>query len=420
MYRAKLEKMKKKQLLEEADKFPGRADVKDSDTIPVIIDKLVLADISKPSKIEQYKTAKTEVSGFTKQYGDDYELSTVGLISEEELLSPEERAERELRDNYARPDSSPLKAVITGYEKMLADEGEAFFVIHASYGEAQREILVPFEEYVLEVRSEVVKRLASENANRANDNACETVDPKKMSDREIRTYIEKRAGTHFNFTVTDVDEDEGGYILGSRVKAAEKDKIMWQRVVGIGAHKGEYLIREGRTITCEIMAVLPYGIYVDIYGYEFFVPKCELEYIQRINLTGKYRPGQYIKLLIKSITRDEKGHFLKAALSKIDLNTGKTPQQDAAEKLRKNQIVFGTVIDREMDLKGKVRYYVLYRGCLQIACYLDDRLSINVKIGDEVKIKISESIPETGQARGYIQHVTPNFEAIDPKNWSDL
>ena len=424
MYRDKLEAMTKKELLEESVKFLDNAGVKQSDTKDVMIEKLVLADLQKPGLTEAIKTGAVKVvtSPYEDTVIDRKIIGTEEAVSEEELLTPYEKAERQLVENYERS-QVPLKATLSSYMTLAGDDGKLMFVIQASYGPTFRQILVPFEEYKLDVRSVVVKKAASENAQRTNEKACRNVKAEDMNENEIRTYINKRFLSHLHFVVTELDEEEGGYVIGSRVKAAKYRQREWYKRVKIGDNAGDWYLRDGKIVRAEIVAVETYGIYVEVFGYEFFVPKVELEFVQRVDCKAIYRPGQRINLLLKNVKRDEKGNFVSAALSAVDLVEGETPAQRLAASLDTsgNQVVFGSVVDIEYTRKQGYRYYVMYGNALQIACRRDSKLRININVGDTVAVKIDDVQLETGQARGFIQHVYPSFDdAADPIRWDEV
>ena len=408
MYSDTLKEMTKAQLLEEAAKYDNIEKIVSKDSKDDIIMKILIARANGPSTYEQLASANVVTPGSTMEMRDLDVIGTRGPVDEMDLLTVQEKDYRTLLENYQRQ-NTPLVATLTSYIKTEKEINGSNVFIQAIFGESQKQILIPLSEYKLEVRSVVTKLLKSEKANSVNSKANKNIRFDQMTDQEIRSYLNKRPLSKLNFMVVEIDDDPSGYVVASRVEAAKKDQLMWNKRVSVSSDgSGMWLLRDGKKIQAEIVSVESYGVYVEIFGYEFFVPKAELTYRGRANTKQLYSPGQKILLKLKNVTRDAKGDFQTAALSAIDL-LKEDPAKEIVRGLSPKQTVYGHIIDMEFTQKSGYLYYVQYAGCVDICCVLDKRITIKPNVGDFVAVKIKDPNVELGKARGYILHIYPSF-----------
>ena len=111
---------------------------------------------------------------------------------------------------------------------------------------------------------------------------------------EVYHYLlTKRLGSEIDYVVKGIDRNTG-LAVGSRKDAmATKRRHYYLNQT----RDGTYRIYEGLCCEARVMSVIPYGIFVDLFGIDVYIPLRELSYVRLTDAMGYYEPGD--RVLVK-------------------------------------------------------------------------------------------------------------------------
>ncbi len=394
-YSEKLNQMKVLELREECQKYP-EIELSMKDTKEVLIEKILTAYYGQKSKEpKEYVNAQVD-SKPGLVFKTDAPIGLDGPMREEDFLTPDKLATKELLKSKDKNVRKILTAQLYSFEVLPDGYGNSKVYFVGQLKDSYRQILVPFEEYRLEVID------CMQDIPQAQNKAAKK-NKEKLSVDEIRKYFTRRSRTSFDFIVNNFDEsDDFASVLASRKDAAlVSQKKFWNLLARYEDGTEDYWIRPGRKMEARIMEVESYGIVVEAYGLEFFIPKHELTYVMRENIKNKFFSGQKIQLIVKEIKRDELGNIEGLHFSHRDLLPN---PKHVVERMYENLEVNGYVVDQRYDEKWGYQCYVACNG-IEIMAKVDSHNDLLPSVGDYVTVKIKKIKPETGQVRGYILHV---------------
>ena len=105
---------------------------------------------------------------------------------------------------------------------------------------------------------------------------------------EVYHYLlTKRLGSEIDYVVKGIDRNTG-LAVGSRKDAmATKRRHYYLNQT----RDGTYRIYEGLCCEARVMSVIPYGIFVDLFGIDVYIPLRELSYVRLTDAMGYYESG---------------------------------------------------------------------------------------------------------------------------------
>ena len=88
------------------------------------------------------------------------------------------------------------------------------------------------------------------------------------------------------------------------------------------------------------MSVIPYGIFVDLFGIDIYIPLRELSYVRLTDAMGYYEPGDRVLVKVTQLNRDDPDDIrVTASVKQVAAN----PVDKALEKIEVNSNYAGTV-----------------------------------------------------------------------------
>ena len=154
---------------------------------------------------------------------------------------------------------------------------------------------------------------------------------------EVYHYLlTKRLGSEIDYVVKGIDRNTG-LAVGSRKDAmATKRRHYYLNQ----ARDGTYRIYEGLCCEARVMSVIPYGIFVDLFGIDVYIPLRELSYVRLTDAMGYYEPGDRVLVKITQLNRDDPNDIrVSASVKQVAAN----PVDKALEKIEVNSNYAGTV-----------------------------------------------------------------------------
>lgn len=233
---------------------------------------------------------------------------------------------------------------------------------------------------------------------------CSEYSVDEMDLKTQRRFVEKRYFSEIDFTVDDMEDSDFGIVVGNRTLAAERKQQNWNKK--IKNEKGEevFLLHKDAIVEARIISVVPYGIFVEVFGYEFYIPRIELSYKQRFIPSTAFKNGERIMLKLTDIVRDEKTEEFQSASFSYKA-TFKDPSAEIVKHLPDNWS--GEVVDKTYDPEIGYRFYVVFNEYVDACCEVSKAVACRPSVGDIVSYKITDSIAKDGrgQIRGVITHI---------------
>ena len=154
---------------------------------------------------------------------------------------------------------------------------------------------------------------------------------------EVYHYLlTKRLGSEIDYVVKGIDRNTG-LAVGSRKDAmATKRRHYYLNQT----RDGTYRIYEGLCCEARVMSVIPYGIFVDLFGIDVYIPLRELSYVRLTDAMGYYEPGDRVLVKVTQLNRDDPDDIRVAASVK---QVAANPVDKALEKIEVNSNYAGTV-----------------------------------------------------------------------------
>ena len=154
---------------------------------------------------------------------------------------------------------------------------------------------------------------------------------------EVYHYLlTKRLGSEIDYVVKGIDRNTG-LAVGSRKDAmATKRRHYYLNQT----RDGTYRIYEGLCCEARVMSVIPYGIFVDLFGIDVYIPLRELSYVRLTDAMGYYEPGDRVLVKVTQLNRDDPNDIrVSASVKQVAAN----PVDKALEKIEVNSNYAGTV-----------------------------------------------------------------------------
>lgn len=180
---------------------------------------------------------------------------------------------------------------------------------------------------------------------------------------EVYHYLlTKRLGSEIDYVVKGIDRNTG-LAVGSRKDAmATKRRYYYLNQT----REGTYRIYEGLCCEARVMSVIPYGIFVDLFGIDVYIPLRELSYVRLTDAMGYYEPGDRVLVKVTQLNRDDPNDIrVSASVKQVSAN----PVDKALEKIEVNSNYAGTVTlaDRtgifvSLDMGAECRCRFPYRA----------------------------------------------------------
>lgn len=189
---------------------------------------------------------------------------------------------------------------------------------------------------------------------------------------ELQSILDKLRGEKLKARIIELDREQ------SRIILSEKEATIGEAL----DKRREVLadMKEGEIVAGTISAVMPYGLMMDIGGFEGLVPQEEISWDQDTTdeLLSTFETGQEIKAQILEIDRD---------LGKVRLslkNTTRDPWEELASKHKVNDVIKAHVVRlTSYGVFASVEDGV--EGLISISSIPDDQ---ELKVGQEINVRI--------------------------------
>jgi len=216
--------------------------------------------------------------------------------------------------------------------------------------------------------------------------------PENLSDKEREAYIamaaQKRIGSEIDFIIKSVDDEEYTAV-GNRLEAMQ----MKQREF---YGDGDRALKKGDCAEARVMAVTRFGIYVEIFGVETFIPARELSYNRVFSPDQEFQTGQRVIVKILSIDKDKKGNIdVRASVKQAKEN----PYESELWKFKKDNLYLGQV-----SLITPRGVFVTLDGGVDCLCQLPRRG--RPPLGSKVTVKINGINTVSNRVWGFITHMS--------------
>ena len=300
-----------------------------------------------------------------------HDLQASGDSSIKQILTAQVRGTKIVSLNKLDENGNPIQAV----------------VVIANYN--NRLITIPLQYYFVPHRTK----------GRCSEYSIEEMDLVSQ-----RRFVEKRYYSEFDFTVDDMEDSDFGIVVGNRALAAERKQRNWNKKIKTEQGKEEFMMKKDALVEARIISVVPYGIFVEVFGYEFYLPRVELSYKQRFVPSTAFKNGERIMLKLTDVVRDENSQEFQSASFSYKA-TFSDPSPEIVKHLPDNWS--GEVIDKTYDPEIGYRFYVVFNEYVDACCEVSKAVSCRPSVGDIVSYRITDSIVKDGrgQIRGVITHI---------------
>ena len=396
MYSDDLKTMQKPQLIDEARQFG--IEVGPKDTKARLIEKIEKAYyMTEEGKKELKELVPAPVPREdTRQKVHFRANDPIGIDSVIKSEDIDNEILRTTHDLQASVDSS-IKQILTAQIRgtqlvnlnKLDENGVPIQAVAAIANFNNRIITIPLKYYFLPHRTK----------GRCSEYSVDEMDLKTQ-----RRFIEKRFFSEIDFTVDDMEDSDFGIVVGNRVLAAERKQKNWNKKVKNEKGEEVFLLRKDAVVEARIISVVPYGIFIEVFGYEFYVPRNELSYKQRFIPSTTFKNGERIMLKLTDVQRDEKTEEFQSASFSFKA-TFNDPSPEIVKHLPDSWS--GEVVDKTYDSKIGYRFYVVFNEYIDACCEVSKAVSCRPNVGDKVSYRITDSIVKDGrgQIRGVITHI---------------
>lgn len=117
--------------------------------------------------------------------------------------------------------------------------------------------------------------------------------------------VSRRLGAEIDYVVKGIDQ-ENRIAAASRLDAmAIKRREFFQRK----DYEGNTIIREGSDVEARVVSVISYGVFVEVFGVESFIPRSELSLVRMADASERFRAGDRTLVRVLRISSDENGNI---------------------------------------------------------------------------------------------------------------
>ena len=347
--------------------------------------------------------------GFSKTRIDS---STILYTSHSEMLrgearTPEELATESLRRALDDRVATIFRGKITGTSKVTTQNGMVvyFFLVNSDCGVPGykgRTIRIPLEEYIAPIATPPGEK-------------PEVFKPEFESEEVIYSYMNSRVGSEVEFIPKSMDPEnyESGFVIASRLPVLRRRRLKYWRGFARDKNTGEIvdLIREGTLIRAGIVAVVPTGVYCEVFGMEVFVPVTELSHRYILSVRDNFENGQSLLIRVSKIVRNDYGITFSASHSA----TYKDPAPSYMASYLPGDNVKGKIVYARINSEGKLFYLVNIDDKFEVGASPKGGLQVTGNPGDMVEVQISSVDVDIdknyGKVFGYVKHIIkkPDF-----------
>lgn len=203
-----------------------------------------------------------------------------------------------------------------------------------------------------------------------------------------KDVLNRRINSVVDFVATYVDE-KGGYALGSHIWAMNKRS---QEHYARLQRDGHPNITTGCIARGSIVQVNSFGVYVDLYGAECFIPNNELTWFQIADAREHYDVGGDIDVRILSIEKKNlydahrKKEYSVAKVSASAKQTSSDPNKRYFNEIEVGSTGLGVVTQ-----VTEFGVFAIFKNKVQVKCGLvNSGNGVQPMIGDEVRIEIKK------------------------------
>ena len=347
--------------------------------------------------------------GFNKTRIDS---STILYTSRSEMLkgeasTPEELATESLRRALDDRVATIFRGKITGTSKVTTQNGMVvyFFLVNSDCGVPGwkgRTIRIPLENYIAPLATPPEEK-------------PEVFRPELETEEVIYSYMNSRVGSEVEFIPKSMDPEnyESGFVIASRLPVLRRRRLKYWRGFARDKNTGEIvdLIREGTLIRAGIVAVVPTGVYCEVFGTEVFIPVTELSHRYILSVRDNFENGQSLLIRVSNIVRNDFGITFRASHSA----TYKDPAPSYMASYLPGDNVKGKIVYARINSEGKLFYLVNIDDKFEVGASPKGGLQITGNPGDMVEVQISSVDVDIdknyGKMFGYVKHIIkkPDF-----------
>ncbi len=347
--------------------------------------------------------------GFAKTRIDS---STILYTSHSERIrgeanTPEEIATESLRRALDDRVATIFRGKITGTSKVTTQNGMVvyFFLVNSDCGVPGykgRTIRIPLDDYIAP--------LATPEGEKP-----EVFKPELETEEVIYSYMNSRVGSEVEFIPKSMDPEnyESGFVIASRLPVLRRRRLKYWRGFARDKNTGEIvdLIREGTLIRAGIVAVVPTGVYCEVFGMEVFIPVTELSHRYILSTRDNFENGQSLLIRVSNIVRTDYGMTFTASHKE----TYKDPAPSYMASYLAGDNIKGKIVYARINSEGKLFYLVNVDDKFEVGAAPKGGLQVTGNPGDLVEVQITSVDVDIdrnyGKMFGYVKHIIkkPDF-----------
>ena len=158
------------------------------------------------------------------------------------------------------------------------------------------------------------------------------LDPNEM----YHYLLQKKLGAEIDYVVKGIDSNTGLAVASRKEAMMNKRRHYYLNLT----REGTYRIYEGLVCEARVVAVIPEGIFVDLFGIDVYIPLRELSYTRIPDAMGYFEPGDRVLTKITKLDRSDPNNlFVSASVKRV----ANDPTEKLLEKVEVGGNYAGTV-----------------------------------------------------------------------------